>query len=437
MLMLNIFNEEYIRIAKAPIIRPKFKLELLDYNDNVIGEIIDDISTDSAGSISINYQQGVRRSCSITFHDPEGKFVPDSNSGLFWINRKFKLYVGLEHTGYHFSEEPILYGNYEDYLNYSRADDQFFVYGRPIMGEDSTYWFSQGVFYVVDPDTSRSFSNQTVTINGVDKFGIFGPELGANQLEGTYKIPSGTNAYDAIRGILMLEAGNGYVLDPVTPIFDEQYKEVVLPYEIQKAPSAYLSDLLIEIADVLGCDIFYDGNGVLNVRSGTIDLSYSNRSPIWDFSDVLREYLDGGLAYDYVNAINVVKVIGGNVNDKIYPATAENNNPLSPTRISLIGKKTYYVENSNISNEKQAQDFADYTLNTKSIVQLMINFNCTFLPHLDVDKVITVSDKFYNYDQQRFIIQSVNIPLSANSAMSVQASNIATLPYYELQNGGK
>ena len=151
---VNIYNSKYIGLVKAHVIKPKFKIELLDLYENTIGEITKDINANNSGSISINYQQGVRRSCSFTLSDTFGKYRPMSNNNIFGFNTKFKIYVGLE-------------------------DIQ--------TGE--TYWFSQGIFYTTNPTSSHANSNKTVTVNGVDKFGIFTSDTGYNQLEGTYDAP--------------------------------------------------------------------------------------------------------------------------------------------------------------------------------------------------------------------------------------------------------
>lgn len=393
---VDIFDEKYQEIAKRNVILPKFRIQLLDNYENIMDEITGDISTNNQGSVSINYQQGVRRSISLTFVDTTGKFIPDSNGNIVWLNKKFKVFVGLK--------------------------DEI---------SEKTYWFSQGVYYFTNSTSSRTGGDKTTTITGVDKFGIFGSELGYNQLESTYLIPAGTNIYEAIKGILNLDLGNGYPIDPIEPILDPAFKDEVCPYDVSKAPSSYLSEILIELADILGSDIYYDGAGRLRVDSGTIDASYSNKSAIWDFSDVLPEYIDPSVATNFVDFINTVKVVGNNINDKIYEYTAYNNNPNSPTRINLIGQKLMYIESAAVYNEERAKDYAEYKLNTLSIAQLAINFSCTFLPHLDVNQVISITDSYFNYDRQRFIVQSITIPLSFEGVMSISACNLSSLPYYE------
>lgn len=392
----NLYNEDYIKIATKNNIHPKFKIQMLDEYENVIDEITGDISRDNSGSISNNYQQGVRRSVSLTFIDTEGKFLPDSNSNLIWANKKFKLFSGLLDTD-----------------------------------TNEIFWFSEGIYYFSNVSSSRNGADKLTTINGVDKFGKFGSELGYNQLESTYLIPAGTKIYDAIKGILNIDIGNGYPIDPIEPVLDPLYIDEVCPYDISKSPSSYLSEMLIELADIIGCDIYYDADGRLHVDSGTIDFSYSNKPSIWDFSDVLPEYMNPSITTNFAEFINTVKVVGNNTNDKTYEYTAVNNNPESPTRVDLIGTKSTYIESASVYNTDRAKDYAEYKLNMFSILQLAVTFSCTFLPHLDVNKVITITDSYYKYEKQRFVIQSITLPLSYDGVMSISACNVASLPYYE------
>lgn len=399
---VDVYNADYISLVKASVIKPKFKIELLDLYENTIGEITKDISVDNSGSISINYQQGVRRSCSFTLSDTFGKYRPMSNDNIFGFNTKFKIYVGLENIQ---------------------------------TGE--TYWFSQGIFYTTNPTSSHANSNKTVTVNGVDKFGIFTSDTGYNQLEGTYIVPAKSKLYAVVKDILSLELGNGYMIDPKEPHIDAEFINYELPYDIKKSPGSYMGDILIELGNVLGADIFYDTNGILNITSGTTDITYSKQSSIWDFSDVLPEYSNGSVSLNTIDAINIVKVVGNQVNDsEIYIGNAENHNPLSPTAIEKIGRKIYYEESANLPNQARADEYARYVLNSKSIIQTAIGFSSTLIPHLDVNRVITITDDYYKYEQERFIIQSITLPLDSKTLMSISCNNIASLPYYDLRNGG-
>lgn len=398
----DVINNRYIELLKRSTIFPKFKMELVDRNEStVLKEIIQDIDASNSGSISINYQQGVRMSCTLNLINNDGLYNLSMGSGYLWMGAKFRLYIGIYDTD-----------------------------------NGDIYWFSEGVYYINNPVDNNNLSEKYITITGVDKFGFLGSELNYNQLVGTYHVDANNLIYDVIKSILALDIGNGFRVDSVEPYLDPLYSEEVLPYTIEKAPGSYLGDILIELANILGANIYYDKRGHLVIKSGTIDLAYSREGAIWNFVDVLPEYMGSNISYNYSDVVNVIPVVGNNVNDKIYSYTAENNNPSSPTRISLIGRKEMApVETSMAYNEERAKDYAEYLLNRKSIVQTLINFQISLIPHLDVDKVCNITDKYYNYEQQRFIIQSINFPLNTTSNTNISASNIASLPYYDLFEG--
>ncbi|MEG1863339.1 MAG: hypothetical protein RR198_06995 [Oscillospiraceae bacterium] len=398
----NVINARYIELCKAPVIVSMIKIELIDESEqNTLAEISDYLSADNGGSIGINYQQGVRRSIEISIINTDNALAPSAKTGLFWIGTKFKVHIGIK--------------------DYDRND---------------IYWFSQGVFYVNNPSNSRQ-SGGVLNISGVDKFGILGNDLGYNQLTGAYLFKSGQKIYSIIRDILMLDKGNGFVIDPIEPVLDPLFKDEVLPYDINKGQGEYLGDILIELANILGANIFYDINGRLNIKSGTLDMSYAQESPIWEFSDIELEYSNSSLNYAFSEVVNVITVVGNNINDKVYTYTAENNNPNSPTRIEYVGRKEIPpIETAMAYNDERAKDYAKFVLSRKSKLQLSMDFGSSLIPHLDVDSVCTITDGFFNYNKERFIIQSINMPFSSHEQIKIGVCNTSSLPYYDLLEGG-
>jgi len=391
----NIINEEYMNALKFNVIYPKFKIEIMDHYENVLDEITQDISAEDNGSISINYQQGVRRSCSVTLINTDKKFNPNQN-GKIWINTKFKLYLGLK-----------------------------------IKKTGDIYWFSQGIFVLTNPSVLRDMSKKTITLNGVDKFGLFGSETNFNETEGTYLVPYNTKVKNIIEDILLLDMGNGYKTDIKKPLIDFDIGEQRIPYEIKKAPNSYISEILIELGNMFACDVFYDTNGVLNFTKGNENVGMDHYSSIWDYSDVFSEYYSPTLNLDFPSVYNTVKVVGNNPNDQIYEYTAVNDDFRSPTRVQLIGQKVKYIESSFCYNLDRTRDFANYLLRKYAIVQSPLDFQSSFIPHLDVNCIVNISDKYLDYINQRFIIQSLTMPFTSKSLIGVSASNTANIPYFE------
>ena len=79
----------------------------------------------------------------------------------------------------------------------------------------------------------------------------------------------------------------------------------------------------------------------------------------------------------------------------IYVGEAINTNPQSPTRVSIIGTKRYYLEDSNIYSTDLALQRAEYELNKLSILQNTINIKSSFMIHLDVNNCISITDDYF------------------------------------------
>lgn len=383
----NKYTSDYEETLKSLVYKTFLKLELLDHFEEVLYDISKEISLDTSGSISVNYQQGVRRTCSLTLRNLDNEFLPNENS-LFWINQKFKLWIGIK------SNENI-------------------------------YWWSQGIFIIKD----LSITPYEISIDGIDKFGFFTNDLNQHCLQGTYKIPYGTNSYSAITGTIALDMGNGVPIDPIEPLVDMSMKNISLPYDIVKDADSYLGDILTELGTSLNADVFYDIYGCLNFTPSKID-TYVKEAPIWLFKNSDSNIFNLNVNYDLGSIINVCKVYGTDVDGLIHSYVAKNTNPSSPTRISLIGEKCEKAEESDMCyDDKHCHDYAWYQLNQKSAVGMSISFNCPLIPHLDVNRIACITSKYFDFNQEYCLITALTIPLGLDE-MSISACNIKYLPAY-------
>jgi hypothetical protein len=140
------------------------KVEWLNPDETVKFEFTNslyDISVD----MSVNYQNGSRRSCTITLNNDRNRFSVDFNN--IWFGQKFKLWMGV-------------------YLD-----------------EKTPYYLPQGVFYVSNPNEVYQPATKTIKINGVDKWAFLDGTLNG-VLTGTYQTAIGTNLFDATRDLLLL-----------------------------------------------------------------------------------------------------------------------------------------------------------------------------------------------------------------------------------------
>lgn len=396
----NKIDEAYLTELQNPMRKLKFKVEILSHYEGAIGQITNDLSSAEVGSISINKEQGCRRSCSFTIIDRDEKYLPQVDS-WFWYNRKFKLFIG-------------------------------------VVVSNDTYWFPQGVFIT----KSATAHGKTLAIEGIDKYGFLNGELNARMCLVEYQASvtnskKGTKIADLIRDTLMLDLGNNIPLDPVEPLIDPIFYDAELYDDIVVDEGGYLGEIFDKLAEMYGANIYYDVNGRLRMErvfNYNLPSWYRHLSPQFDFGVTNITETDIDVQYDY-DGVNIVTVATDNTEGKICSYTAKNENPQSPVCISSVGYKgldggTYYIplgDTSIESGEEKCRQQAEYMLLQNTCMSATINFNYPIIPHLDVDNTINLTNDYYNFKQQLFIIQSITLPLS-NGEMSVGASNIQWLP---------
>ena len=385
---------KYISLVKNQAVRPRFRLSIL-YQDESIREDISDYIVDDSGRLEVEYAQGQRRSLNFTLNNIDGQFTPLNMNSKIWVNTKFKLELGME-----FENGDIV-------------------------------WNSAGIFVVGNPNAIRRDGETTISIQCYDKFALLDGTLGGT-LEATYEVPADTKIYNVLVDTLNQDNGNNYPIDIKPVLFDDTLIDEKTVYTLSKSANESLGDIFIELAEMISCDIYYNEEGNLVVQSGIKDISQVNKPTLWTFSDAEFAYLSSSIDYDFTKIKNRVIVVGSNVNSDngTYVAVAENTNPRSSNRIEVIGTRNYYLEDSNIYSEYLAQSRADYELNKLSILQQTIEIESTFMIHLDVNNCVSLEDDFFEYYDSRFIIQSLTVPLSTDSQLSIICTNIASLPYY-------
>lgn len=385
----NRFDTKYAMLCRQPVRQFCYKLEILDWYEFPIEELTGLLVDE--GSITINRAQGVRRSCSLTLANVNKESEPTQNS-KFWYTRKFKLWSGI-------------------------VDKTSGV----------TYWFSQGVFLTTEVSST---ADGRLEITGVDKFGLFTSEYGASILEAEHRIKAGTKITTAIRDIIQMDMGNQCVCDPVEPLFDVSLYGEEVPYDITTSAGQYTGDILVELALCLGADIYYDTDGRLNVHAGTTDTHYRQRGSQWVFEPNDINIVSLGSGAEMGSAVNVITVTGTDENDCHHYYTAVNNDPTSPISVNAVGKRAgETIETSMGYSDQRCKEYAEYWLKEKSLITLSLNLECVFLPHMDVDKNVAITDE-QTLEQKKYVITSLTVPFGSVGNMSMNATNIVDLLYY-------
>ena len=363
---------EIVRAVKSRNIHPVFKLYLLNY-DETIKEDVSDYLLDG-GSMTVTFQNGIRRNMNVTLDNSSKIWNPNPQSGYLWADSKFRLDIG-------------------------------------VLVEGGELWYQAGIFVPNDPSLSNTPDGKTVSLQLSDKFASLDGSAGG-KLSSTTEIPVGSNIKDAYSGLLTSNRVRNTPYDVKPLRFPRRYLDEATAYTITKTDETTIGEIGIELAEMLSCDIFYDNFGYLCFKEGDYTLETSDSEIVWEFDENDMEYIDDSIDVTLSEVHNVVTVIGANINGDLVSYTAQNKNPKSPTNIWSLEPNTLRITDENIYSDDLARQRAEYELFKQGLLPLSFKARCTFLPHLDVDKIVKVSNDFYGFKDTPFLIQSIDIPLS-------------------------
>ena len=305
-----------------------------------------------------------------------------------------------------------------------------------IMLSDGTeYLLPQGVFYVSNPTEVYYPSERTVTLSLVDKwstldgtvFGYF-PDI--------YKLTSGNNLYTAIQQMLLIDRGNGYPLDNVSPILSREllaktyvvdsstYSYINCPYTA-KIGGSY-ADVLTEINTMLVSSMGYDAVGNLRVEPANADIPDNYRPVLWQFSTSDRELIGMRMSNHPETLYNHVVVTGGTLNGHVARGEAIDTDPQSPTSIYRIGKKTAPPETqSKYYADAQCKELADYRLSQYKKLSTEATIECSPLFHLQENCLVTVWREGVDDGYVPYLVSAWSMPIGQTGTMSITASKLA------------
>lgn len=399
----NKYTPDYIKAIKKHNNKYKIKLEVLGYFENVIGEIVKDLSVTAQGQININYQPIARRSCSLTLINVDKKYIPSPNN-TFWFERKFQLWIGI------------------------------------VDRSNNIYWWSQGVFFT----QSANSDGNTVNIEAIDKGGALNGALGMNIIDTQYVVPSGTSISKLVKDTLMLNItdmpsdkpnGTSKPIDPLTPIIDIKYNNLFTQSEISIDAGNSIGEIFEAIGEGYNADLYYDIHGhfqVAELATGSRVEGYKYMAYQWNYDDNDSFYGLANFEYNF-NGKNAVTVYTNASNIENVSYTAYNRNPVSPIRTANVGirrmdsKEIGYANVTESDMLKKCKQYAEYLLIQEALRGASVTFNSPIIPHLDVNRTISITDKLQNFDREIFVIQSITIPLSSEM-MSISATSINWLP---------
>lgn len=429
--------ETYLKVVSGNF-KKAVKVEWLNPDETVNFEFTNSLY-DIGVDLSVNYQNGSRRTCTLTLNNDRNMFPINFNN--IWFGQKFKLWMGV-------------------YLD-----------------ENTPYYLPQGVFYVSNPNETYQPSTRTIKINGVDKWAYLDGTL-HGKLPGIYQTNIGNDLCEATRRLLMLNNGLNTEdfsspIDPVSPFispyFDEKTSYVLTtdtsrvsgktyytyntkngtydeytgssvegkytkeyvkscPYTAKVERGKTYADVLLEYATILCANIYYDVNGRLIVEPMSDvadDITDTNKEIVWDYTVEEKALLGLTQTYNFDKVYNDIIVLGNIANGYQFKARVQNRNIMSDTCVQKIGLKTKEpFEDNQYYSDDQCKELAMYYAKIDTILQKSGDISSTPLYHLDVNKLVSVSTPNNHMSKELFLVTGFTLNSSDSMTVNVTSVNV-------------
>ncbi len=354
------------------------------YDDETVKEDLSGYVLDG-GTLAINYNSGIRRNLSISIFN-ENNWAPHPFKGFLWKGSKFKLEVGIKTASVE-------------------------------------YVYSAGVFILKDFELPHQYVRNEIKLDMVDKFGGLDGTVGGKIVDEIY-IPRGSNIIQVVKGLLKTERIEGVPFDTKTPLFPSWAYSKTTPHTITESSGSNIGALIIKLLLIINLDVFYDEHGRLCTEEIRENIVVDSLPSLWKFSSGDNFYVSHMLKIDLQAVENVVVVEGANINGDIVSAKAENNNPKSPTNVSVFEPTICKIVDENIASDSSALVRARYELFKKSLIPMSENFSTVLIPSLNVNNAITIDDTYCGFVNTKFLIVSINIPITGFAKMDITINNL-------------
>ena len=357
------------------------------------------------GNITVNFNNGQRRTASVTLANVDNQFSFEVNK--IWFGTQVRLSEGL------------------------------------VLADGTEFYIPQGIFYLKDPTETLKPNENTVTWDLYDKWSYLDGTL-FGTLDGIYEVPMGVNIFNAMKSILLLDRGNGLVVDPTVPQFTDYYNGKTQQLEdgttgyltdspyTYRAESAGLTyaDILLELNNMIAGCIGYDSVGRLTVEPSQDDVDDRGKPVLYEFSPTNSQFL--GATYTILNGdvYNDVIIEGQSLSDYgVVGGRAINTDPKSDTNIYIIGRKTIRESQNGYYSKEICESLARFRLKRYTTLQKNVTIECGQMFHLQENQLITLRrpDKPGN-PVERHLISGFERDLAQDGRMTINAVSVNDFP---------
>lgn len=354
---------DHIAVSKAEVWASDQKLQEINISD---------------GNVKIDSGSAVRRTCDVTLTTgrESDNLVPDSDFDLLTpFGNELRLYRGVQYT------------------------------------DGTKEYVPLGVFVITDVAISDTNEGVEIKLSGEDR------SIRVSRAKWTqpYQMTSGT-LEASLSALLKSRFPDAEISFPTTNVTVNQ---VLLGAESDNDP---WKDA-VEIAELVGFDLFFDQNGVVQMK----------QFPTLDGSVVVSLFTEGqGTTITQLNrTISTKQTYNGIIYtiegaDVATPIRVEawDEDSSSPTyRFGVFGEVPAFVTTSLLATESEAVRAAASLLNTYIGSQEVVNWDSIVDPSLDVQDVVYVKSNGAKVDRL-VIIDSLTIPLKPESSMQADARTV-------------
>ena len=355
------------------------------------------------GQLTVNLQNGQRRTASVTIANTNGEF--EYEYGKLWFGQEIALDEGL------------------------------------ILPDGTEYYIQQGVFLINDPTNDVRPEGNTMQLNLVDKWSNLDGSL-RGKLEGTYEVPVGTNIFTPITALLSEDRGNGQPLDNVTPIYTDYYNNktqivsgstvsmVNSPYTLTVDAGSTKADVILGLVGMVNGWVGYDPSGALRVDPSQDDIADIDKPVSWEFGTDETTLLGMSYTIKKSEVYNDIIIVGAAMDNGTQPmARATNYDPTSDTNVNIVGRITYREEQSGFATQTQCRDLAVWKVKRMTVLQKAVTISCSQLMHIRENELVTIkrTDK-KDCPVERHLIQGFSRPLLGTAQMTINAVSVVDIP---------
>lgn len=243
------------------------KITLLDWNENPLREI-QGVST--GGSINLNGDSSMRRTCSLSMIAPNEEFSGVTNvESLFSINKKIYVEIGLKNMTDKYKEYDII-------------------------------WYKQGLYIIMSPSLSHNVGGITISLSLKDKMSLLNGDAG-----GTLPASTQFDEYETID-----EKGN-WIIE--RPTMSQIIREAVNHFGGEQLSKIIVSDLDDRIKQTMK----WIGNTPLYMIGSEGDYSFTTNAQVAAASTIFRTFEYGeDVGYIYTDFTYPGELIG-NAGDSV------------------------------------------------------------------------------------------------------------------------